>query len=100
MPKKKTTGSAPEGFPQKKWDLLSETWRDAAATKSTEELKEDIVKSAKEIGIQRKDMKNDGHLKAAVDEVKRIRGGFTGVIAAEQAQIDYCLFVMIDRGAA
>jgi hypothetical protein len=100
MGRKKKPSNAPDGFSAKKWDLLSVEWRDAAATKQTDELKEDIVKSAKEIATQRKDMKNDPVLKASMDEVKDLRGGYTDVIAAEQAKIDYALYLMTTRGAA
>jgi hypothetical protein len=100
MPRIKKPSSAPDGFPPKKWDLLTVDWREAAATKKTDELKEDIVKSAREIATQRKDMKEDPLLKAAVDKVKDVRSGYTDVIAAEQAQIEYCLYLMTTRGAA
>ena len=95
---RKKPSSAPEGFPPKKWDLMSVEWREGAATKKTEELKEDIVKAAKEIATQRRDMKEDDLLKAASEKVKDIRGGYTDVIAVEQAQIDYALYLMTTRG--
>ena len=100
MARKKKPSSAPENFDPKKWDRLEITWRDAAATKTTEELKEEIVKSAQEIGVQRKTMKNDSGLKAATEEVKTIRGGFMEVINEEQAKIDFCLYTLTNRGAA
>ena len=97
---RKKKPSAPDGFSQKKWDRLEVTWRDAAATKQTDELKEDIVKSAKEIGTQRRDMKEDPDLQIAVERVKDVRGGYMEVINEEQAKIDYCLYLMTTRGAA
>ena len=97
---RKKKPSAPDGFPQKKWDKLSTSWRDGAATKSTDELKDEIVKYSQEILTQRTKMKEDDILQASIDAVKERRQDYMEPIGVCQAQIDYILYLMTTRGAA
>ncbi len=68
--KKKKVSIAPDGFPEKSWNKLSETWRDAAQAKQTEELEQDIIKAVRNMSNTSFDMNNDDKLKALQEEVK------------------------------
>lgn len=43
----KQKNKAPEGFPKKDWDKLSETWKTTAQSKQTKELEKDLIESIK-----------------------------------------------------
>ena len=102
--KKKTV--VPEGFPEKSWNKLSSVWREAADSKSTEELEADLVKAARSIGEQSSYMKDDEKLQALENELKRIKeehkelkGAYTDCIEADKAKIEYCVYLFNTRGA-
>ncbi|NJO18370.1 MAG: hypothetical protein HC877_22350 [Thioploca sp.] len=50
---------APENFPQKLWDKLPQNWRDGAQAKSTQDIKEDLIKSEQAILQVENDMADD-----------------------------------------
>lgn len=43
----KQKNKAPEGFPKKDWDKLSETWKTTAQSKQTKELEKDLIDLSK-----------------------------------------------------
>jgi hypothetical protein len=96
---KKNNGStAPEGFPDKQWNLLSETWRDAAQGKSSDELEKEIIKAVRSMSTTHYDMKKDEKLEFLQTELKELKGGYTDAISINKAQIDYCVHLMNERG--
>ena len=44
---KQKKNKAPEGFPKKDWDKLSEMWKTTAQSKQTKELEKDLIESIK-----------------------------------------------------
>ena len=94
--KKKST--VPDGFPEKTWNRLSSTWRDAAQTKSTTELEQEIIKAVRSISAQSFDMKNDAKLISLREELKDLKGGYMDSIAADKAKVDFCVFLFNTRG--
>lgn len=100
MKRKKKASSAPDGFPEKSWNKLSETWRDAADSKQTEELEKDLIKAVRNMSNTSFDMNNDTKLKILQEELKDLKGAYTETIAAEKAKVDYCVFLFNTRGIA
>jgi hypothetical protein len=96
--KGKKTSTAPEGFPEKYWNKLSEAWRDAAASKQTEDLEREIIKSVRSISTTSFDMKNDDKLKALADKLKEDRSFYTETIDIEKAKVEYCVYLFNSRG--
>lgn len=94
--KKATT--APDGFPEKSWNKLSEAWRDAAQAKQTEELEREIIKAVRNMSNTSFDMKNDDKLKALADKLKEDRSFYTETIDIEKAKVDYCVYLFNSRG--
>jgi hypothetical protein len=95
---KKNKSIAPEGFPEKTWNKLSTTWRDAAQSKQTEELEQEIIKSVRSIADQSAFMKNDEKLAALQEELKYLKSSYTDSITAEKAKVDFCVFLFNTRG--
>ncbi len=98
--KKKKAATAPDGFPEKVWNKLSETWRDAAQSKQTEELEQDIIKAVRNMSNTSFDMNNDNKLKAMQDEVKELKSFYTETISIEKAKVDFCVYLFNTRGVA
>jgi len=96
--KRKGQSTAPDGFPDKAWNLLSETWRDAAQSKSTEDLEKDIIKAVRNMSALNFDMKNDSKLNALQEEIKDIKGSYTESISIEKAKVDFCVHLFNTRG--
>jgi hypothetical protein len=96
--KGKKASTAPDGFPDKSWNKLSEAWRDAAQAKQTDELERDLIKAVRNMSNTSFDMKNDSKLKALQDEVKELRSFYTETIDIERAKIDFCVFLFNSRG--
>ena len=89
---------APDGFSQKKWEKLSSVWRDGVESKSSDDLKDEIVKCARAINSEKKHMKEDDTLQASMQAVKDMKSGYTEVINGEQIKIEYMLYLMATRG--
>jgi hypothetical protein len=100
MKKKNKASTAPDGFPEKSWNKLSETWRDAAQAKQTEELEQDIIKAVRNMSNTSFDMNNDDKLKALQEEVKELKSFYTETIAIEKAKVDFCVYLFNTRGVA
>lgn len=98
--KKNKSSTAPDGFPEKSWNKLSETWRDAAQAKQTEELEQDIIKAVRNMSNTSFDMNNDDKLKILQEEVKELKSSYTETIAAEKAKVDFCVYLFNTRGVA
>lgn len=98
--RKKKASIAPDGFPEKSWNKLSETWRDAAQAKQTEELEQDLIKAVRNMSNTSFDMNNDDKLKALQEELKELKSCYTETIAAEKAKIDFCVYLFNTRGVA
>jgi len=98
MATRKKKSTAPEGFPEKAWNKLSNEWRDAAQAKQTDELEQDVIKSVRSMAGSSYDMKNDEKLNALVEEVKLLKSAYADVIAGEKAKIDFCVFLFNSRG--
>lgn len=98
--KKNNSSTAPDGFPEKSWNKLSETWRDAAQAKQTEELERDIIKAVRNMSNTSFDMNNDDKLKALQEELKDLKGAYTETIAIEKAKVDFCVYLFNTRGVA
>jgi len=96
--KGKKSSTAPDGFPDKSWNKLSEAWRDAAQAKQTEELERDLIKAVRNMSNTSFDMKNDSKLKILQDDVKELRSMYTETIDIEKAKIDFCVFLFNSRG--
>jgi hypothetical protein len=96
--KKNKKADAPDGFPQKMWDKLTTTWRDAALTKTTEELETDVVKTVRTMSQTSFDMRNDAKLEALQNEIKDIKGSYTDVLAMEKAKLEFCVYLFNTRG--
>lgn len=97
---KKKASTAPDGFPEKSWNKLSETWRDAAQAKQTEELEQDIIKAVRNMANVSFDMNNDDKLKILQEEVKELKSSYTETIASEKAKVDFCVYLFNTRGVA
>jgi|SRR5690606_10803688 len=95
---RKSKSTSPDGFPDKSWNLLSETWRDAAQGKQTDELERDLIKAVRNMSNTSFDMRNDAKLKSLQDELKEYKSFFTDTIAAEKAKVDFCVYLMNSRG--
>jgi hypothetical protein len=96
--KGKKASTAPEGFSEKSWNKLSETWRDAAQAKQTEELEREIIKAVRNMSNTSFDMKNDEALTALADTLKEKRSYYTETIDIEKAKVDYCVYLFNSRG--
>lgn len=96
---RKAKSTAPDGFPDKSWNLLSETWRDAAQAMQTEELEKNLIKAVRSMSNTSFDMKNDSKLEALQNELKEYKSFFTDTIASEKAKVDFCVYLMNSRGA-
>lgn len=98
--RKKKASTAPEGFPEKSWNKLSDTWRTAAQSKQTEELEQDLIKAVRNMTNVGIDMKNDDKLKAMQEELKELKSFYTETIAAEKAKVEFCVYLFNERGVA
>jgi hypothetical protein len=96
--KSKKTSTAPDGFPEKSWNKLSESWRDAAQSKQTDELEREIIKAVRNMSNTSFDMKNDDKLKALADKLKEDRAFYTDTIDIEKAKVDFCVYLFNSRG--
>lgn len=95
---KKKVSTAPDGFPDKTWNKLGEAWRDAAQSKSTEELEREIINAVRNVSTTSFDMKNDEKLQAIADQLKEKRSFYTETIDIEKAKIDFCVYLFNTRG--
>ena len=98
MATRKKKSTAPEGFPEKAWNKLSNEWRDAAQAKQTDELEQDVIKSVRSMAGSSYAMKNDVNLNALVEEVKLLKSDYADVIAGEKAKIAFNVFLFNSRG--
>ena len=98
MARKKKASTAPDGFSEKDWNKLSETWRDAAQAKSTEELEQDVIKAVRAMSNTTFDMKNDPKLEDLALQLKDLKSGYTDVIAGEKAKVEFCIYLFNSRG--
>lgn len=96
---RKAKSTSPDGFPDKSWNLLSETWRDAAQAMQTEELERDLIKAVRNMANTSFDMKSDTKLEVLQNELKEYKSFFTDTIASEKAKVDFCVYLMNSRGA-
>jgi hypothetical protein len=97
--KKKKSGDGDNSdFPKKLWDKLPENWRDAAETKTTEELEKDLISSVKSMSQTYKDMKNDPKLSVLMEDVKALKGAFMDTILTDKAKIEYVIHLFNNRG--
>jgi hypothetical protein len=96
-PKPKTS-PAPDGFPEKSWNKLSETWRTGAMSKQTEDLEQEIIKAVRCMSNTTFDMKDDDKLKALVEQARERKSFYTDTIAIEKAKLDFCVYLMNTRG--
>ena len=94
--KKKST--SPDGFPDKSWNLLSDSWRTSAQSMQTEDLEKDLIKAVRNMSNTNFDMKNDSKLKALQEEVKELKSFYTETISAERAKVDFCVYLLNSRG--
>jgi hypothetical protein len=86
-------------FP-KKWEKkLPGDFKDAAEAKSNDELLKEILKSAGIMSDLEKDMDNDAKLQSLKEDLKALSGGYKDELNSEQAKINYCLFLLRQRGA-
>lgn len=95
---RKKTNSAPQGFPEKAWNKLSSTWRDAALAKSTEDLEQDLIKAVRSMAGISFEMKNDAKLASLQEQVKELKGAYTETISGEKAKVDFCVYLFNTRG--
>ena len=100
MAKRIKKPTSPDGFPQKKWDKLPTSWRDAANGKSTDEINKEIVTSAKAMHELTKDMEADQALQDAKEEFMNLKGAYTDTLNTEKAKIDFCVYLLTTRGVA
>jgi len=99
---KKSSGksTSPEGFSEKSWNKLPDSWKSAAASKQTDELEKDLIKAVRNMSNTSFDMKNDDKLKVLQEEAKELKSCYTEVIEIEKAKIDYCVYLFNSRGMA
>ena len=97
---RKPKNTAPDGFPEKSWNKLSDTWRTAAQAKQTEDLEQDIIKAVRAMSNTSFDMKQDGKLEALQNEARELKSFYTETISAEKAKIDFCVYLLNSRGGA
>lgn len=95
---RKAKSTAPDGFSDKSWNLLPETWRDAVQSKQTDELEKDLIKAVRNMSNTSFDMRNDAKLKTLQEDLKEHKSFFTDTIAAEKAKVDFCVYLMNSRG--
>jgi hypothetical protein len=95
---RKQKSVAPEGFPEKSWNKLSDTWRTAAQAKQTEELEHDIIKAVRAMSNTSFDMRKDDKLEALQNEARELKSFYTETISAEKAKIDFCVYLLNSRG--
>lgn len=95
---RKQKSTAPDGFPEKSWNKLSETWRTAAQAKQTDELEQDIIKAVRSMSNTSFDMKQDSKLEALQNEARELKSFYTETIASEKAKIDFCVYLLNTRG--
>jgi len=91
---KQKKNKAPEGFPKKDWDKLSETWKTTAQSKQTKELEKDLIESIKNMSDISFDMKNDVVLQSAKEEFENLKSYYTMLLSAEKARADFCMFLL------
>lgn len=101
MAKRVKKNKAPQNFPEKWWKKLPSTWMgDDVQSKTTDELKEQILKSSQTISTQEKDMAADQSLQQAKERVKDLSLGYKEVIDSERAIINYSLYLINERGSS
>ena len=91
---KQKKNKAPEGFPKKDWDKLSETWKTAAQSKQTKELEKDLIESIKNMSDISFDMNHDVVLQSAKEEFEDLKSYYTTLLSAEKARADFCMFLL------
>jgi hypothetical protein len=96
---RRVKNDAPAGFSDKVWNKLSVPWRDAALTKTTEELEQEVIKAVRAIADTSAFMKDDKKLTVLQVELKNPKGSYTDTINTEKAKVDFCCFLFKDRGA-
>jgi hypothetical protein len=85
-------------FPKKYDKKLPENYKENMETKNTDELKQEILKASGVIVDLELDMENDAKLTALKEDLKALSGGYKDELATEKAKVNYCLFVMRQRG--
>lgn len=96
---RKKKSEAPDNFPEKTWNKLGETWRTSAMSKQTEELEQEILKAVRSMANTSHDQKTDTKLEALIKDVRERKSFYTETLAIEKAKIDFCIYLMNDRGA-
>jgi len=84
-----------------KWEkLISKMpeWKDAADSKSTEELQREILKAQGIIADLEIQMDEDQKLTALKEDLKIVTGGYRDAMNSEKAKSVYSLFVLRQRG--
>jgi hypothetical protein len=96
---KKNAGvSGPEGFPDKSWNLLDPEWRDAVQGKNTDDIEKDIIVAARSMSGSVFDMKNDPKVTTLQEDLKLLKSAYTEVINIDKAKLDYCIYLLNERG--
>lgn len=96
---RKAKSTAPDGFPDKSWNKLGETWRTSAQSQQTEDLEKEILKAVRSMANTTHDMNVDEKLEAAIKEARERKSFYTETIGIEKAKIDFCVYLMNTRGA-
>jgi hypothetical protein len=96
---RKKKPKAPDGFPEKWFKKLPATWASGGAdSKTSDDLKNGILKSETTIADTEKDRDNDSKLQNAKAEVKDLNGAYKDTIDEENAKIKYSLYLLRQRG--
>jgi hypothetical protein len=101
MPRKpkKQASSAPDGFSEKSWNKLGDTWRTGAMSKQTEDLEQEILKAVRSMSNTTFEMKKDEKLEALLKQGRERKKFYTDSIAEDKAKLDFCVYLMNTRGA-
>lgn len=86
------------GFPAKLAKVLPENFQDSVDSKSTEEVKEEILKAESVINQTEKEKENDETLNATKERLADLNGAYTDVLKCQRAKIKYCFYVLNSRG--
>ena len=84
-----------------KWDKILKKmpdWKDAAESKSSEELQREILKAQGVIADLEAEIENDDKLRALREELKDLMGGFRDAMGREGAKSAYCVHLLRQRG--
>lgn len=82
----------------KKPDIVSEEFRNAVASMSTEELKERVVTLSRQEGEIIKARKEDTELTDASERVKELKGPYADALKKVKSERQYVHTVLEDRG--